>query len=1385
MFLWLLQEQLVDNVTDHLAPVFDRLSTYIKLKEDEERGGDAGTNGDASAHEAKVQTHKELQARLAVLTKCLAIMKKNVENPQLAVNPRVGGHGTAVANSASKMARRQSLNSHVTASAAARRAEAAAAMASAANERHTPSVQAKPKPARHSMGATPNRSTSPAATKIERRQSLNSHVTASMASRRAEDKMAHDKAASEAVHTKVTPKRFNQTSSEHSPKPAPAATTPSVGSKGERRLSLNSHVTASAAARRAEDKAVHDKAAAETKPRAQSAGRPLPRVALLAAKPRDPPKEEPAPNPSLGQRRVSLNSHLTASQVARRAEVKDAKTATPNKAVPARARSPHSTPKQPAPFSSKPSVTGSAEKGASATPGSDSKVQRRASLNSQMTASQLARRNEIKQEHASPRKESPAKSPSPSRVPQRSPHVTVTHSPFFGGRAAETQSSETAADSLDGARTASPDTMQRRVSLNSNMTASQAARRAEVKADHRAVRTPVHSPKGAPSPSPQGRGQRGFRDEPTAAERVAKDFVRVGDGSHTTLHAQSGDSTETTVVRVTTPTELFDDVHAVAQRQRSLSKLGLFATIDDASPLTPPEPTTTAGTAHDVQQETTVQAEPVTISAAEQTGNLEEPSVVVDAQDEVALSSGQEVDTAATTASAEHVEPLPEPPVTETAAGTSATADEQSPEPESAAVPPPVPPLDADQHLDSMFAAEALHSQDAEDTPPSATTLVPAVAAAPVELPASEPPVAAQPSVSAPTVAQQAEPTAAAPDAAPEPDTSSAAISAAAASASIVEPERKARREAFERLMKRMNTNKDSKDASPADGSPVDSATAAHSVRSATPPVRQPASTAPTSAAAPAAKSESATTDATPGPKTTTQTAVPAASDTSDSHVVSDTAVGAAEVPTASTTTTAESAAHVSDAAPEAPAAQPTKRGLVIDAVAAEAEAEAAQASPQPSPSTAATAEGDDTAPKGVSALLSKFGQKAGAARPQSGDRSPQPERSQQEVVSPKREKSTRVSELMNKFNSSSKAAPSSPVPANAPAANGTGATGRPSVRASVTSLGDISPIKAVFEKETAEAQPTADVGAGESSEPSAPVVVSQPPTSVAADTAIRESEDPNVVVPPVSTIAEPVAPVTEAEPVVEAPQEPLPSAQVSSQPAAEPQSEPVLLESAANTEPIPEEASIAPATATSGATSGPPLAVETYTSARESTPAEPRTGGDTMTPSSYGFSPSQQSPDAVSPAGDAVSPASEGDDAFGGGESASDAGTETSSKKGRRATFKGVWKRVKSMTGSGKEKPFETEGWKPSAMPVPEATAEEEYDQTSPARSTVQQQQEQDGGADWSTPDVFDGSSPQASGKAFDHDDPTVDTANGDSASGSQRRPTFKGLWKMVKATK
>ena len=91
-FLQLVQEKMVDELNDHLAPVFERLSAYRTLKEAQNASNTTTTGTDADgtvtpppadplldAYSERAQAHKELQTRLAGLAKSIAALKKTVD----------------------------------------------------------------------------------------------------------------------------------------------------------------------------------------------------------------------------------------------------------------------------------------------------------------------------------------------------------------------------------------------------------------------------------------------------------------------------------------------------------------------------------------------------------------------------------------------------------------------------------------------------------------------------------------------------------------------------------------------------------------------------------------------------------------------------------------------------------------------------------------------------------------------------------------------------------------------------------------------------------------------------------------------------------------------------------------------------------------------------------------------------------------------------------------------------------------------------------------------------------------------------------------------------------------------------------------------------------
>lgn len=85
------QEKMVDELNDHLAPVFERLSAYRTLKEAQNATSNTGEASDGSvtslqtdplldAYSERAQAHKELQTRLASLVKSIAALKKTVDS---------------------------------------------------------------------------------------------------------------------------------------------------------------------------------------------------------------------------------------------------------------------------------------------------------------------------------------------------------------------------------------------------------------------------------------------------------------------------------------------------------------------------------------------------------------------------------------------------------------------------------------------------------------------------------------------------------------------------------------------------------------------------------------------------------------------------------------------------------------------------------------------------------------------------------------------------------------------------------------------------------------------------------------------------------------------------------------------------------------------------------------------------------------------------------------------------------------------------------------------------------------------------------------------------------------------------------------------------------
>ena len=130
--------------------------------------------------------------------------------------------------------------------------------------------------------------------------------------------------------------------------------------------------------------------------------------------------------------------------------------------------------------------------------------------------------------------------------------------------------------------------------------------------------------------------------------------------------------------------------------------------------------------------------------------------------------------------------------------------------------------------------------------------------------------------------------------------------------------------------------------------------------------------------------------------------------------------------------------------------------------------------------------------------------------------------------------------------------------------------------------------------------------------------------------------------------------------------------------------------------------------------------------------------------------------------------------------EAGSDAGTDASThSKKRRPTLKGLWKRVKSATGSSKGDAFESEGWKPSPM-VPEEQHNGDFGHSAQAGEGS----EKDDGADWSTPDVFGSPASSSSKKTPLDSTPAGSQKTEETSSPAKRRHTLKGVWNMVKTS-
>jgi hypothetical protein len=631
----------------------------------------------------------------------------------------------------------------------------------------------------------------------------------------------------------------------------------------------------------------------------------------------------------------------------------------------------------------------------------------------------------------------------------------------------------------------------------------------------------------------------------------------------------------------------------------------------------------------------------------------------------------------------------------------------------SAPVRAPSPPITVDQRLDSMFAMDMARSEDTAEDAPAPSVRPDAVAAPAVsEVPAQKP----------------------------------VASTAAAAVADIRSPERKARSEAFERLMKRMNTNKEggeSPSPSPVPGNNADSAKAA------------PAAEAPVSAPAPASEAEL---------DTTTQAVVPTTATTTYGDVVpltsSTDAAVATGASTATTTATETETASVAvsapsegegEAAPAAAASSDTTATEAESATAAAADESAPLPVPAAEPSTVkkptvtvdtAAAEAENASSEtasssttpvekpagGVAALLSKFVEK--------------PKSESAEGVSPKREKSTRVSELMNKYNSPKSNVPP-PLPSKAPVNRG-------GLRSSVAALGDITPLKAVFEKDEEGTNAAAAVPAPATSATESPAPASEP-ASAPTVSAPAQKEEPAAESVPASSVIHtpteavpPAAVATEETSIPEtagiAPEETQETPAEVAAPAPVLASEPVAAQvvQAPVTESLESEKDTSAVVGEYLTASSTDPAVDAPTAAKDATPTEPTqpaaevgasvpapgsevpASAPAETPSSAPNAkppavvvPSTESSNAPTPVTDSSKVVSTPKSVDGGFfETSSDGGSEpsTSSKKGRRPTFKGLWKRIKSATGQDKGTPFESEGWKPSPM-LPEDSAAEVED--------------------------------------------------------------------------
>lgn len=388
---------------------------------------------------------------------------------------------------------------------------------------------------------------------------------------------------------------------------------------------------------------------------------------------------------------------------------------------------------------------------------------------------------------------------------------------------------------------------------------------------------------------------------------------------------------------------------------------------------------------------------------------------------------------------------------------TETTVPEPAPAPEVPKV------VSVDAHLNSMFELQSADSHDAADVAHvnfKGPVLTPE--------PASEPAMVAV--VSAAMTAASAE----------------SGDKAAPVEADLKSPERKARGEAFARLMRRMNQNKDDaasasqsgtepgtpKAATPTVGMFPDIAPAPVEGVAMSAEVSQPALVAPIVAAPVAGKPEP-----TPSSELQTTVGVPAAMTTA--------AAATNEMPTSpidlNTTTstiygdilsTTDSAADSNTDLPSPTTEDTQPHSMPKPApVAAEVAATPVVHAPKSKEVLSVITEDEAPAsqsesagkPAGIRALLSKFEDKKAAATSSfstgGGQISPSTPGGPGDVgqrLTPKREKSTRLSELMSKFDGAKK---ESPVP--------TFTGSQRNVRSSIISIGDITPKKAVFEKDS------------------------------------------------------------------------------------------------------------------------------------------------------------------------------------------------------------------------------------------------------------------------------------------------------------------------------